>query len=116
MGVVAGVKILVILGFKMGEVTGSNLKKPDPKSIEASVLNLRVPLKCGREWGKFEGTPLMGVVSGVKMGELLFTPESYLLPLLPFYLRDFLYMISFYSLTSILEFTSETSERERTCK
>ena len=54
-----------------------------------------------------------GTFSGVKMGELLVAPESYLLPLLPFYLWDFLYMISFYSLTSILEFTSETSERER---
>ena len=58
----------------------------------------------------------MVALSGVKMGELLAAPEFYLLPLLPFYLRDFLYIISFYSLTSILEFTSETSERERTCK
>ena len=73
----------------------------------------------GLFWVKFESTPQMGVLSGVKMGELLAAPESYLLPLLPFYLWDFLYMISFYSLTSILEFTSETSERERkqrTCK
>ena len=56
----------------------------------------------------------MVALSGVKMGELLAAPEFYLLPLLPFYLRDFLYSLTFYSLTSI--FTSETSERERTCK
>merc|ERR1712081_165144 len=69
-------------------------------------------------WGTFSGGQNRNL-SEVKMGELLAAPESHLLPLLPFYLRDFLYMISFYSLTSILEFTSETSERERkqrTCK
>ena len=89
-------------------------------------------------WVKFEGTPQMGVLLGVKMvalsgvkmgtfsglnlrvplkwGILLVAPKPYLLPLLPFYLRDFLYSLTFYSLTSIFEFTSEKSEIERTCK
>ena len=40
-----------------------------------SGLNLRVPLKWGSKWGI-----------------LLFAPKPYLLPLLPFYLRDFLYI------------------------
>ena len=55
----------VLLGVKMGVLSG---------------LNLRVPLK----WGI-----------------LLVAPKPYLLPLLPFYLRDFLYSLTFYSLTSI---------------
>ena len=64
------------------------LRKPDP------IFGNGEPFFFGQNgglfWVKFESTPQMGVLSGVKMGELLAAPESYLLPLLLFYLRDFL--------------------------